>query len=330
MIISKMSFASAAAIMNKRGMRRILVLGSLNIDLVQRVPRIPAPGETLKGGDLEIFSGGKGANQACAAARLGADVYMAGKVGRDAFGERLRRELAATGVHTERVGESGRATGSGTIFVLPDGENMIVIASGANADISPQFAREVITDLRPGDLLLCQLEIPLEAVQAAVTAAHALGVVTMLDPAPGYPLPDDLLRAIDILTPNQTETAILLARTESPENFAEAELAARELQGRGANTVIVKMGALGCLLAQGVAATARPGFLVQAVDTTAAGDTFNGALAASLARDGTLLAATQFANAAAALSVTKPGAIASIPSLDDVEEFLGIKVAMRS
>ena len=309
-------------------MKRILVLGSLNIDLVQRVPRMPLPGETLQGSDLRIFVGGKGANQACAAARLGGSghVQMAGKVGDDVFAERLRRELQGAGVDTESVRESNGASGSATIFVLPSGENVIVISPGANADVSPEFARQAVESLRAGDLLLCQLETPLEAVGAALKAATERNVVTILDPAPAQPLPDDWFASITILTPNQTEAAILTGQSTPPENTTEAEVVARNLQARGARTVIVKMGNQGCLIADGNGATGIPAFEVQPVDTTAAGDTFNGALAATLANVATLPDAARFANAAAALSVTKPGAISSIPTRLEVDQFLASHV----
>ena len=303
-------------------MKRILVLGSLNIDLVQRVPRIPSPGETLQGGDLEFFAGGKGANQACAASLLGGQVRMAGKLGDDAFAQRLLRELRNAGVDTGLVGTSSAPSGSALICVLPNGENTIVISPGANADIAPTLALDAIEDLKPSDLLLCQLEIPLEAVQAAIQAAYKKNVITILDPAPACELPDDLLSCVTILTPNQTEAALLLGTSENLEDFAQAEAAARKLQDRGPQTVIVKMGSRGCLIADVNSITHQAGFQVKAIDTTAAGDTFNGALAASLSRGANLRDAARFANAAAALSVTRPGALASIPGLAEVQEFL--------
>jgi ribokinase len=310
-------------------MKRILVLGSLNIDLVQRVPRIPAAGETLKGGDLQIFVGGKGANQACAAALLGGRVQMGGKVGNDVFADRLLRELEAAGVDTTLVSGSNLPSGSATIFVLPNGDNMIVISPGANGDVSVDFALQAIDTLQSGDSLLCQLEIPLESVAAALESAYKKAVITILDPAPAYPLPDDLLTSVSILTPNQTEAAILADTSEPPNTMMEAESVARRLQARGARTVIVKMGDHGCLVADGTSTTPISGFRVAVRDTTAAGDTFNGALAAALSLGGTLAEAANFANAAAALSVTKPGAIASIPSRSEVAHFLALQAANR-
>lgn len=303
-------------------MKRILVLGSLNIDLVQRAPRVPVPGETLKGGDLQTFVGGKGANQACAAARLDGQVHMAGKVGNDVFAGRILRELQSAGVNTELVAQPDLATGSATIFVLPSGDNTIVLSAGANADVSPAFGLEAIEKLGPGDLLLCQLEIPMETVEAAIRAAHRRGVATVLDPAPAVRLPDGLLESIDILTPNQTEAAILTGAAEAPKKMAEAEQCAQELRRRGAKTVIVTMGEQGCLVAEESGSREIKGWAVAVCDTTAAGDAFNGALAAMLARGAALSEAAAFANAAAALAVTKPGALSSIPTAAEVDAFL--------
>lgn len=305
-------------------MKRIRVLGSLNIDLVTRVPRIPAVGETLQGGDLQIFVGGKGANQACAAGLLGGNVAMAGKVGNDVFANRLIAELQSAGVKTELVEQTDSPSGTAIIFVLPHGDNSIVISPGANADVSSDFALKAIEDMEAGDLLLCQLEIPLESVHAALESASKNGIITILDPAPARPLSDKLLSCVNILTPNQTEAALLLGDLEPPEDYVQAEIAARKLQARGPGTVIVKMGARGCFIAERDDLFAKDGFPVQATDTTAAGDTFNGALAAALASGKTLADASLFANAAAALSVTKPGAIASIPHLEEVQKFLSL------
>ncbi len=309
-------------------MKRILMFGSLNIDLVQRVTRLPLPGETLQGGGLGIYVGGKGANQACAAAKLGGDVRMAGKVGGDVFAERILTELRKAGVQTELISSSTEPSGTAVIFVLPNGENLIVISAGANADVPESFAMAAVQQMQPGDILLCQLETPFEAVSAALKTAHQQGVTTILDPAPARSLPDELLSWVDILTPNQTETAILLDAPDAPADFAEAQAAAGNLQARGAECVIVKMGAQGCWVQDSGNGTAIEGHTVQVVDTTAAGDTFNGGLAAAIARGVTLVEAARFANAAGALSVTKSGAIASIPNLAAVKDFLGSQPAL--
>lgn len=303
-------------------MKQILVLGSLNIDLVQRVPRLPVLGETLRGEALATFVGGKGANQACAAARLGGKVRMAGCVGNDVFGGRLKAELEAAGADTSTVRVLDGASGSATIFVLPGGENTIVISPGANGEVNGELALAAVGSLQEGDLLLCQLEIPLETVVVAIQTAHANGVLTILDPAPAAELPEALYPSLCILTPNQTEAALLAGEAHAPETMDEAQRVAGALQTRGVRTVIVKMGAKGCLVADGEDTFIQPGFAVKAVDTTAAGDTFNGALAVALAQGRTLSQAARYANAAAALSVTKLGALSSIPAQDEVQQLL--------
>lgn len=303
-------------------MKQILVLGSLNIDFVQRVPRMPVPGETLRGEELATHAGGKGANQACAAALLGGKVSFAGMVGSDIFADRLRSELQASGVDITSIRTSAKSSGTAIILVLPTGENVIVISPGANADVSSDVALESVNKLQRGDLLLCQLETPLDGVAAALHAAYAKGVVTILDPAPASALPQDLLRSVTILTPNQTEASLLCGRNGAVETMREAELAAQELRQQGAEIVIVKMGAQGCLVWNQERAMEAPAFPSEVVDTTAAGDTFNGALAVALAEGTALGDAVRFANAAAALSVTKTGAISSIPNRSAVEELL--------
>jgi len=308
-------------------MKRILVLGSLNMDLVTRVPRTPVVGETLPGGDLQMFVGGKGANQACAASLLGGRVAMAGQVGNDVFAQRITNQLHSAGVDTASIEQSHSPSGTALILVLPHGDNLIVISPGANADVSRGFALKAVQGLEPGDLLLCQLEIPIASVYAALAAAKQEGVITILDPAPACELSDQLLACVNILTPNQTEAALLLGDATPPEEYPQAESAARKLQQRGPRTVIVKLGARGCFVVDTDAAFAQHGFPVNATDTTAAGDTFNGALAAALANGEALPQAVLFANAAAALSVTKPGAIASIPNLKEVQEFLASHAA---
>jgi ribokinase len=303
--------------------RQILVVGSLNADLVQRTARLPRPGETVAGSDLEVFCGGKGSNQACAAGRLGGSVSMAGAVGNDAFGARLRAELSAAGVGLSRVANSSRATGVASIFVLPSGENAIVLSPGANEDVSAEMALEAVESMGPGDLLLCQLEIPIGAVTAALAAARRRGVVTILDPAPARAIPAKALTDVDILTPNQTEAALLLGETaDEVTSMAHARAAAARLLEKGPKAVIVKMGGAGCLVAAENAFTEIAGYSVEAIDTTAAGDAFNGALAVALSEGADLVEAARFANGAAALSVTRAGAMASLPNRQQVNEFL--------
>jgi ribokinase len=304
-------------------MKQILVLGSLNIDFVQRVPRMPELGETLRGQELATYVGGKGANQACAAALLGGAVRFAGMVGSDSFAPRLRGELEAAGVDTQFLRTSPRASGTALILVMPAGENVIVISPGANGDVSGAFAAEAVSRLRAGDLLLCQLEVPLNAVADALRAAHGKGVITILDPAPAAQLPSDLLRTVSILTPNQTEASVLSGNSRPVDTVEEAERTALMLRARGPATVIVKMGAQGCFVAGGEGVFSSPAFATRIIDTTGAGDAFNGALAVALAEGAGVTEAVRFANAAAGLSVAKAGAIASLPKRAEVDQLLG-------
>ena len=301
----------------------IVVLGSLNADLVQKVSRIPDPGETLEGGNLETFGGGKGANQAFAAARLAGRAAMIGQVGDDYLGRLLTENLRAAGVDTSAVGLSDQPTGAATIWVLPDGENVIVISPGANATLSRELAASRLRALHGMRYLLCQLETPIETVERALALAKRAGAATILDPAPARALPRTLLRSVDILTPNESEALTLLESQDSTiETEAQAREAAKQLLELGVRTVILKLGRQGCVVAGDGISEHLPGFRVEAVDTTAAGDTFNGALAAALAGGESLCGAARFANAAAALSTTKPGAQNSVPGRDEVERLL--------
>ncbi len=301
----------------------IVVIGSLNADLVQKVDRLPTPGETIVGGSLETYSGGKGANQAHAAGRMGARVTMIGQVGRDSLARLLIDSLQSAGVSTASVGVSDTATGAAVILVLPDGENVIVIAPGANATVTPELASERLGVLRPGSYLLSQLEIPIESVDRALAAAKEQGATTILDPAPARALPSRLLRNVDFLTPNETETRTLLGEPDlALDDDSEVEAAAGRILGLGPGSVILKLGARGCLIATNEGTLLVPGFRVEAVDTTAAGDVFNGAFAAALAEGRTVPQGARFANAAAALSVTRPGAQNSVPTREGLDRFL--------
>lgn len=303
--------------------RRIFVLGSANMDLVLAVDRLPREGETLGGGDLALHPGGKGANQACAAARLGGRVFMVGQVGSDPFGPRLLASLREAGADVSRVGVSPRPTGCACIYVLPGGENSIVISPGANATLDPRTALAALDDLADGDLLLSQLETPLETVEAAFAHAEARGATTILDPAPARPLPSGLLSRVGLLTPNQTEAACILGEPMSEvHDFDQAVAAASRLIQLGPRAVVMKLGSLGCLWSDGAASQRAEAFQVTAVDTTAAGNVFNGAYAVAVSEGATVADALRFANAASAISVTRPGAQTSIPSRSEVEDLL--------
>ncbi|MCL5676859.1 MAG: ribokinase [Firmicutes bacterium] len=302
-------------------MAEIVVLGSLNIDLVARVPRFPAAGETLTGSDFKTVPGGKGANQAVAAARLGASAAMVGRIGDDVFGGALIEGMRKDGVDADHVLVTpGAPTGTALITVDDRAENSIVIIPGANGNLSPADVDTWAGVIRGAKVLMLQLEVPLETVLRAAETAKKAGVTVMLDPAPARELPVELLRQVDIITPNETEASILTGRTVS--DARTAKLAAVDLLRTGVGAVLVKLGARGALVAAGNTFEHVDGFSVQAVDTTAAGDAFGGALATALVEGKSLQEAVVFANAAGALATTRFGAQTSMPSRQEVEEFL--------
>ncbi len=301
----------------------ILVLGSANMDLVLPVERLALAGETIAGGDLALYPGGKGANQACAVGRLGGRVAFVGQVGDDAFGSRLIASLEQAGVDTSRVGKCETPTGCACIYVLPKGGNSIVISPGANGTVLPEITLPRLDLLHVGCYLLTQLEIPLVTVEAALAKAKAAGATTILDPAPVRPLSLELLRCVDYLTPNQTEAAALLGDPNLEiTSLEQAANIAEELLSLGPRAAVLKLGSLGCYVAAGTVRTAVPAFIVTARDTTAAGDIFNGAFAVALAEGADVVEAARFASAAAAISVTRPGAQTSVPSREEVESML--------
>jgi len=303
-------------------MKGICVIGSINMDLVVRVERFPRPGETLTGRDFGAFPGGKGANQAVAAGRLGGvKVRMLGKVGDDIYGKQYLQVFKDAGVGTEGVGvEPGMSTGIAVIEVDSAGENHIVIVPGANGKVSQGFLNGKMDFPLEAGVFLFQLEIPLEAVAGAMKKVKAGSGLVMLDPAPARPLPDELLGLCDFITPNESEAGALTGkRPETERDFREA---ANSLLARGAGTVILKAGKNGCFVANRDGFSHHPGFKVDAVDTTAAGDTFNAAFAHAHVREKPLADCARFANAAAALKTMRPGAQAGMPTLPQVEEFL--------
>lgn len=303
-------------------MTAVVVLGSLNMDFVVSVERLPAPGETLLGRDFQMLPGGKGANQACAAGKLGAGrvaVRMIGRVGRDIFGETLKASLEAAGVDVRAVTPAASPTGVALIWVDHRGQNSIVVASGANREF-PAASLDASL-FRGAGLVLFQLETPLDTVDAALSLARSEGAQTVLDPAPAQPLSAGLLSKVDILTPNESEALLLLGRPAGGVCVADAPLVARALAARGPRHVILKMGENGCFWASGGEARHFPAYPVEARDTTAAGDTFNAALAVALAEGKSMDEAIPFANAAAAISVTRVGAQASAPTRAEVDAF---------
>jgi ribokinase len=303
-------------------MKPIVVVGSSNTDMVIRVPRIPRAGETLLGGVFLTAAGGKGANQAVGAARSGGKVALIARVGRDVFGDQAIAGLRRDGIDVSCVfRDKLTASGVALIFVAKDGENSIAVAGGANAKLSPADVRKATGVIRSAALLVAQLETPLATVTAAVRAAVRAGVHVILNPAPARPLPNSLLKLISVLTPNETEAELLTGIKVI--DAAAAGKACSKLRSRGVGTVILTLGSRGAFLADANGQKLVPGFKVKAVDSTAAGDVFNGALAVALAEGKTVLDAVRFANAAAALSVTRPGAQPSAPTRADIEKFLG-------
>ncbi len=300
---------------------RITVVGSLNMDLVVRSPRIPRPGETIIGSGFHYVPGGKGANQAVAAARLGAQVSLVGRVGQDGFANSLLESLAADDVdHTFVIQDREAATGVALIVVDDAGQNSIVVASGANMRLSPTDVEAAEAVIAGADALLLQLEIPLETVIRAAELARAQQVQVILNPAPARALPAELLALVDVLIPNESETALLTGMPVGSQ--AEAEAAADALRKRGIGAVILTLGEQGALLARETGAHLFPAFDVTPVDTTAAGDAFVAGFAVALAESKPLAEAVQWGNAAGALATTKLGAQSSLPTRWALEMFL--------
>jgi ribokinase len=298
---------------------RIVVVGSSNTDLVVRAPRLPMPGETVLGGAFLRAHGGKGANQAVAAARLGAQVTFVARLGCDSFGDEAVAHFAAEGLDTRYVVRDPDVH-SGVALIGVDegrGENSIIVAPGANMRLSVQDIKAAEEAIRSASVVVCQLEVPLETVAAALSIARAAGVRTILNPAPAQPLPDELLRLATVLTPNEGEAALLAGDP----GLAPAE-DARILRKRGVANVLVTLGSEGALLVNEEGETHIPGRKVtNVVDTTAAGDCFTGALAVAIGEGRSLEQAAQFAGTAAAISVTRSGAQPSLPTRAEVEEF---------
>jgi ribokinase len=311
----------------------IVVVGSLNMDFVVSVRRLPAPGETVLGSNFTMVPGGKGANQACAAGKLAAGsatVRMIGRVGKDPFADHLKASLAAAGVDVSGVHASkSQPTGCAMISVDEAGQNSIVVASGANYELAAADVEAMRKWFHGASVSLFQLETPLPTIAAALRLAREEGVVTILDPAPAQALSADILANVDILTPNENEALKLLGRPGEGITPAEAPEIAAALLALGPRTVVIKLGSAGCFLKQPDWGEQVVGFAVNAVDTTAAGDTFNAAFAVVLAQGQTLSQAAMFANAAAAISVTRAGAQPSAPTREEVDAFLADRLGNR-
>jgi ribokinase len=303
------------------GNNSIVVVGSSNTDMIIKVPRIPRPGETVLGGQFSMAAGGKGANQAVAAARAGGKVQLIARVGADLFGEEAIQAFERDAIDVRCITRDDQApSGIALIFVGEGGENSIAVAAGANANLTPAYIDKFSRQISEAGTLLMQLETPLETVLRATEIAVGSGRRIILNPAPARQVPAELLARVSILTPNETEAEVLTGIPISDNNSAGA--AATLLLEQGVGVVIITLGARGALVATREKREWVPGYSVKALDTTAAGDVFNGALAAALCENEPLGGAVRFAHAAAAISVTRLGAQPSIPNRKEIEEFL--------
>lgn len=300
---------------------RMTVVGSLNMDLIVLSPRIPQPGETIIGTGFRTAPGGKGANQAVAAAQLGAQVSMIGSVGADTFADSLLENLASAGVDRRFVTrDQGNPTGVALIVVDDRGENSIVVASGANMHLKPADLESAEGAIAQADVLLLQLEVPLDTVTRAAEIARKHQVTVVLNPAPARTLPKKLLSLVDFLIPNETETALLSGMPVS--NQDEIETAAASLRALGVGNVILTLGERGALLTAAGNSELYPAFEVNPVDTTAAGDAFMGAFAVALGEGLSIPDAIRFGNAAGALATTRLGAQPSLPTRTEVDSLI--------
>lgn len=301
----------------------IVVVGSINMDMVAYAKRIPVTGETLQGSDFQLHPGGKGANQAVAIGRLGYPVHMIGRVGDDSFGTQLRASLLDAGVKVECVATSSGPSGVAAIVVAEDGQNCIVVVPGANAQLRSQDLDRHIDVIRSAGLVLTQLETPIETVSYLAAICRREGVPLMLDPSPARELPDDLLQLVTWLTPNETEAAFFVTKDETASVGSAPCALAKLLLDKGPKGVVLKLGSRGSYLSStdGLSEMITP-FVVEALDSVAAGDCFNGAFATGLMIGMRPSEAARFASAAAAISVTRVGAQPSMPRLAEVEQFI--------
>jgi len=295
----------------------VVVIGSANWDIVNRVAHIPRPGETLRSKSVMQNPGGKGANQAVAAGKLGADVYMIGCVGDDESGDKMLASLRKAGVDTRGMRRvPGQPTGTAYICVSDDGENCIVVTAGANDCLDEGLLDEQDALIRGADILAAQLEVPAETVWTAIQRAHACGVKTILNPSPVRDIPDDVLRCVDILLPNESEMAALIG--QPVENGDDAMR--RYMLEKGIGCIVLTLGEQGCRILKRDGSIHIPCQKVAAVDTTGAGDTFLGALATALSEGKTIEHAARFATSAAAITVSRMGAQQAMPFRNELQE----------
>ncbi|AAM23503.1 ribokinase [Caldanaerobacter subterraneus subsp. tengcongensis MB4] len=302
-------------------MRKIVVVGSINMDIVIRVPRIPVVGETVIAYDLKNYGGGKGANQAVSIARLGGNVSMIGRVGNDEYGQKLYRDLKSNGVGVEGIEfDSETPTGTAYINVSEKGENNIVVYQGANKRLNMTQIKRYEHFFDEAEICLLQLEIPIETVKFVVDLCYSRGIKVILNPAPAYELPDTVLEKVYILTPNETELAFL--SKSKIETIEDIRKASKYLLDKGVQNVITTIGEKGSYFINKNTEKLFDAIKVTAVDTTAAGDSFTGALAFALSKGEKIEDAIRFATFVAALTVTKEGAQTSLPYKEEVEKFI--------
>lgn len=300
---------------------KLVVLGSINADHILNINHFPQPGETVIGKQYTVAFGGKGANQAVAAGRSGADISFIACVGDDDIGERVRKQLVSDHIDTQPIEAiKDTTTGVALIFVNAEGENVIGIDAGANKAVTPEYLDRYKQQVIGASALLMQLESPLETVIAAAKIAKDNGTQVILNPAPACELPDELLARVDMITPNETEAEKLTGI--KVDNNEDAARAAKALHDKGIATVIITLGSKGVWLSQNGEGKLVAGFRVKAVDTIAAGDTFNGALVTALLEGKPMDSAVRFAHAAAAIAVTRPGAQPSVPWRKEIDDFL--------
>ncbi len=301
-------------------MKKICVLGSINMDLVTKTDAFPKAGQTVSGHEFQTFPGGKGANQAVAAGRLGASVTFLGKVGSDAFGDMALESLREANVDVSYIRKEDISTGTASITVNAQGENSIIVVPGANGLVDVDYVKENIKAIDDADILMLQLEVPMEAVVWAAEYAKRANKLVILDPAPAVKLSERLLNCCGIVTPNETELAII-TQTEVKDESGAIE-SARILLGQGIQTVVHKRGGKGAYLITAAETAHVPGFKVEVKDTTAAGDSFNAGLATSLAKGFDMMESIRYANAVGAMSVTKMGAQSAMPMEAELTAFL--------
>jgi ribokinase len=300
---------------------KLVVLGSINADHILNLEQFPRPGETVLGEQYSVAFGGKGANQAVAAGRSGADIAFIACVGDDDIGTRICQQLSKDNIDVSAVEAiSGETTGVALIFVNADAENMIAINAGANAAVTTDYLHRHQQHIMDASALLMQLESPLETVIAAAKLAHEHQTKVILNPAPARELPDELLSLVNMITPNETEAQFLTGITVETED--DAARAAQVLHDKGIETVLITLGSRGVWLSENGQGQRIPGYRVKAVDTIAAGDTFNGALVTALLENKPMSSAVKFAHAAAAIAVTRRGAQPSVPWREEIDEFL--------